>query len=70
MENETHTGITWEGTGSPEEDECPCPKGWCGLTVAETIVNYCDIHSGEHPRRTRQSHPAVECPYRPSEEAL
>lgn len=55
-----HIGRSWSGT--PIEDECPCPKADCGLVVWGQTDPECEQHQ---PTKTiRQGHDAEDCPCR------
>ncbi|GAA4034644.1 hypothetical protein GCM10023063_18490 [Arthrobacter methylotrophus] len=49
-------------TGTPVEDNCPCPKAPCGLVDVENVHPACDQHPFEHAKTMRQGHPADQCP--------
>ena len=53
-----HIGRSW--TGHEIEDDCPCPKGVCGLVA--TIIDDCPQHSRLAAKTIRQSHHAAACP--------
>jgi hypothetical protein len=55
-----HIGRSW--SGSPLEDECPCPKAPCGLVLEDQTAPGCPQHAPERCKTMRQRHSEEECP--------
>lgn len=64
--NVSHIGRSFDGTRL--EDDCPCPKGSCGLAVHDGTEHGCDQHDLSAAKTIRQMHAAADCPAVPSQE--
>lgn len=58
--NVSHIGRSFHGTRL--EDDCPCPKGPCGLAIHDGTDHGCDQHDLGAARTIRQMHSAAGCP--------
>jgi len=58
--NVSHIGRSFHGTRL--EDDCPCPKGPCGLATHDGTDHGCDQHDLGAARTIRQMHSAADCP--------
>ena len=57
-----HVSRSWPGTGTPMEDECPCPQEPCGYVAQDRVVEGCPQHTIAAAKTIRDAHPADECP--------
>jgi hypothetical protein len=55
---EWHVGLTVDGALGPQEQDCPCAKGNCGLAIPRAEV-FCPVHQGRV--EYGQAHSARDC---------
>lgn len=57
-----HISRSWPGTGTPCEDECPCPQEACGHVAQSNVRGDCSQHGIQAAKTLRSTHAPEDCP--------
>lgn len=57
-----HISRSWPGTGTPCEDECPCPQESCGHVAESNVRSDCAQHGIHAAKTIRSTHAPDDCP--------
>jgi hypothetical protein len=62
MPEDEHISRSWPTTGTPIEDECPCPQEPCGHVARDRIDPDCPQHPIQRAKTIRSCHTPENCP--------
>jgi hypothetical protein len=57
-----HISRSFPSTGTPLEDNCPCPQEPCGHVRRDRVVDECQQHPISRMKTLRSVHTPEECP--------